>query len=323
MIRILNAEPAGYCDEARMILRSIGEITEESVTQEELVRRVEDFDVVIIRLGLRITRQVLEAGRHLKVVVTATTGLDHIDLDAACKRGVTILSLREEAEFLREVPATAEHTWALLLALARRLPWAFDSVRQSRWDRDGFRGRDLRGKRLGILGLGRVGEQVAQFGLAFGMKLGAYDRYRQEWVEGVHRFTTEEEFLAWSEVLSVHVPLNKETEGLLNRERLRLLPWGAWVVNTARGAIIDENALVSLLEEGYLAGAALDVLKGDTDPQARQQSPLLTYVQKHTNLLITPHIGGATIESMARTELFMAQKLWRYLASINPVATVP
>ncbi|HEX9922741.1 MAG TPA: NAD(P)-dependent oxidoreductase, partial [Anaerolineae bacterium] len=258
---------------------------------------------------------------RLRVVVTATTGLDHIDLEAARKRDIEVISLYGETEFLRTIPATAEHTWALLLALVRQIPWAFDDVGQGNWDRDRFRGRDLRGKQLGILGLGRLGQQVARYGLVFGMQVAAYDPFLSEWPAGVQRFETLEAFLGWSEILSIHLPLNQTTQGFLDKARLQLLPQGAWVVNTARGAVWDELAVVELLEAGHLAGAALDVLAKEQPAERRERGPLLAYAREHNNLLITPHIGGATIESMAMTEVFVARKLAKFLN--NAVVSKP
>jgi D-3-phosphoglycerate dehydrogenase len=313
MLRILNAEPEGYSEEARAILREIGDLVEEPVRQECLVDRVLGFNVLIVRLGLLVTRDVLEAADHLRAVVTAATGLDHIDLEAAKSQGVAILSLQGEIDFLRGIPATAEHTWALLLALIRNVPWAFDDVRDGGWNRDRFRGHELRGRRLGILGFGRTGEQVAHYGRTFGMEVGAYDPHRKDWINAVYRFDTPEELLRWSDVLSVHLPLNEYTRGFLNERRLRNLPRGAWLVNTSRGPVIDEHVLIKLLEEGCLRGAAVDVLAIEQPLQRRERSPLLQYARTHDNLLVTPHVGGATFESMLRTEVFMAEKLRTFL----------
>lgn len=312
-VRILNAEPAGYSQEARAILTRLGELVEEPVTQRRLAEAVRSFDVLIVRLGLRVDRGIIKAGDRLRAIVSATTGLDHIDLAAAAEQGVTVISLHGETEFLRTVPSTAEHTWALLLALLRRIPWAFESVRLGLWDRDRFRGRDLSGRRLGILGLGRVGERVASYGLAFQMNVGAYDPFRTGWTEGVERFSSLDELLRRSDVLTVHVPLSRETEGILDRERLGLLPPHAVVINTSRGAILDGAALAALLEQRRLAGAAVDVLPDEQSPETLSQQPLVAYARGHDNLLVTPHLGGASVDSMARTELFVAQKLQRFV----------
>lgn len=277
------------------------------------MRRAGEAQVLIVRLGLRVTREVMDAAPHLRAIVTATTGLDHVDLRAASERGIAVLSLQGESAFLRTVTATAEHTWALLLAVVRHIPAAFASVRHGEWDRDRFRGRDLRGRHLGILGLGRIGERVASYGRAFAMPVGAHDPRRSGWLPDVLRFDTLDALLRWSDVLSVHVPLDGQTRGLLGEPHLRLLPRGAIVVNTSRGEIVDEAALASLLASGHLAAAAVDVLAAEQIAEQRQRSPLLAYARSHDNLLVTPHLGGATLDAMARTEVFMAEKLKRFL----------
>lgn len=311
MTVILNLEPENYSPEARAILERLGEVREGPLTRDALLDALPDVNVLIVRLAHQIDAEVLAAAPRLRAIVSATTGLDHIDLKAAAARGVTVLSLRGETEFLRSIPATAEHTWALLLALVRHIPQAFASVVAGEWDRDRFKGHDLAGKRLGILGLGRIGEKIARYGQAFGMTVAAYDPYRKDWPAGVRRFASMPELLANSEVLSVHVPLNEETVHLLGTDELALLPRGALLVNTARGQVLDEGALLAALESGHLAGAALDVLWDERGGVAA--SPLVAYARRHDNLLITPHIGGATYESMAATEIFMARKLEAFL----------
>ena len=313
MIRILNAEPLGYCDEARQVLRSIGELHEEALDRDGLLVIIGDFEVLIVRLGIQVDREVLDAGHRLKAVVSATTGLDHIDMAYAREKGITVLSLRGERDFLQQVTATAEHTFALLLALVRKIPQAYESVKRGEWDRDAFWGCELYGKRLGIVGLGRLGEKVAGYGRAFEMRVFAYDPYRSDWPNDVIRCASLDELLCQADVLSLHVPLNAETAGMIGRRELALLPTGAVVVNTARGAVLDSAALVEALESGHLAGAALDVVDVERDVAKRQRSPLLAYARTHSNLLITPHIGGATRESMIKTEVFVAQKLQQFL----------
>ena len=317
MIRILNVEPLDYSDEARRILQSLGQLDERHLTRVELLACLADYDVLIVRLGFQVDREVMGSGPRLKAIVTATTGLDHIDVDYAEQRGIKVLSLHGETEFLRTIPATAEHTWALLLALARHIPQARASVMAGEWGRDAFRGHDLCSKRLGIVGLGRIGEKVARYGLAFEMAVAAYDPYRSDWVPGVQRCLALPELLRQSDVLSLHVPLNPETERMIGREELALLPNGSWLVNTSRGEVLDEEALVGALQSGQLSGAALDVISGERDQRVYLHNPLLNYARRHDNLLITPHIGGATVESMAKTEVFMAHKLREFLSGLN------
>ncbi len=312
-IRILNLEPKGYSPRARSILQQLGEIREGPLTRHELMRALPEVDVLLVRLGHSIDRDVIESSHSLRAIVSATTGLDHIDVDAATERGVAVLSLQGEAEFLRTVHATAEHTWALLLSLRRLIVPAALSVRQGEWDRERFTGRELHGTRLGLLGLGRIGTKVAEYGRAFGMEVSAYDPFVVDWPDGVLRIDSLAKLLAESDVLSVHIPLNEQTSNLLDAERLALLPRGAVVVNTSRGEIIDENALADALEQRRLAGAALDTVHHERDSALRTSSRLMAIARNADYLLITPHIGGAAEESIAKTELFMARKLARFL----------
>jgi D-3-phosphoglycerate dehydrogenase len=312
MSRILNLEPQDYSPVARAVLDRLGEVSDGPLTRSELMDRVSGCNVLIVRLAHRIDREILDRAGQLRVVVSSTTGLDHIDAEYAVSKGIAILSLRGEVEFLRSIPATAEHTWALLLALMRNLPAAVQSVRAGEWDRDRFKGHELAGQQLGILGLGRIGEMVAHYGLAFGMRVSAYDPFRQGWMERVERASSQADLFGRSNVLSIHVPLNEQTVRLVGEAELVHLPAGALLVNTARGQVIDELALLQALESGRLAGAALDVLAEETRGQL-QTSPLLAYARSHANLIITPHLGGATVESMAATEVFMANKLKEFL----------
>ena len=313
MIRILNAEPMNYHDEPRQVLQALGKVDERQLSRAEFIRCLPEYDVLIVRLGFQVDREVIDAGPNLKAIVTATTGLDHIDVAYAEQCGIKVLSLRGETDFLRSIPATAEHTWALLLALARRIPWAFHSVLNGEWDRDAFRGHDLRGRRLGIVGLGRVGQKVARYGLAFGMQVHAHDPNPTDAIPDVIMCATLSDLLRQSDVLSLHVPFNSTTEKLIGSPELALLPPGAVIVNTARGAVLDEAALLDALQSGTLSGAALDVLTDERIQRSDTSERLLAYARTHDRLLITPHVGGATEESMCATELFMAEKLKQFL----------
>ncbi len=312
MMRILNVEPDQYSDDARSILRAIGHLVEQNMERAELLDRIHEFDILIVRLKHQVDAELLSAAPDLKVIVSATTGLDHIDMDHAAQKNIAVLSLRGEVEFLRSIPATAELTWGLLLALVRNIHSAHESVLAGEWQRDRFKGHELSGKRLGILGLGRIGEKIARYGLAFGMQVSAYDPNPKEVQPGVVMKDTMAALLCETDILSIHVPLNTETNNLVGTEELNLLPRGSYLVNTARGAVLDESALLSAIKSGQLAGAALDVLASE---RTSQISLLVEYARAHSNLLITPHIGGATYESMRATEMFMANKLKQYVES--------
>lgn len=324
--RILNAEAAGYSSEAAAVLADAGEVRLEDMDRRALLDAAPWATALIVRLGHRVDDELLGRAPGLRVVATPTTGLDHVDLDAARRRGVTVLSLKGESEFLDTVHATAEHTWAILLALARRVPWAHEHAAAGGWERDRFRGRELAGRSLGVVGLGRVGRRVAGYGLAFGMRVAACDPSPVRWLDDVGRAPGVRELAAASDVLSVHVPLDATTKGLVGADVLAALPRGAVVVNTSRGAVVDEDALVDALESGRIGGAALDVLRGepsalDADlhppagvgaPRAACASPLVALARRRSDVLLTPHVGGATFESMARTEIYMARRLRRF-----------
>lgn len=314
-INILNAEPLGYSSEAGALLARLGKVVAKEMSRTQLLEELGGYDVLIVRLANQIDREVIDAGRRLQAIVTATTGLDHIDEAYARQRGITVLSLRGETDFLKEIRATAEHTWALLLSLLRHIVPASTAACRGQWNRDAFRGHELFGKRLGIVGLGRLGKKVARYGQAFGMAVAAFDPFIRNWVEGVGRKTELSELLRISDILSLHIPLNDETVNLIGATELARLPRGAVLVNTSRGRIIDEQALIGALQSTHLAGAALDVVCGERTNENQVQSRLLDYARRHDNLLITPHIGGATHESMAQTEIFMARKLTKFLCS--------
>lgn len=312
--RILNLEPEGYCEEAQEVIESIGDVSDGPLSRQALLDQVSDYEIMIVRLGHQIDREVIKAGRKLKAIVSATTGLDHIDLEAARAQNVTIISLRGEETFLRSITATAEHTCALLLALMRRIPEAVESVRSGQWDRDSLKGRDLADKRLGIVGLGRVGRQVAGYGAAFKMEVAAYDPHVTDWLAIVQRKNSLQDLLAESDVLSLHVNLHPGTLNLIGKAELAWLPPGSVLINTSRGEVVDEEALTQALVSGHLQGAAVDVLHHERSNQQRQSSPLMLYAKDHHNLLMTPHLGGATCEAMKKTEIFMAQKLAEFVS---------
>lgn len=322
MTRILVAESDRYSPEAAAALESLGTVEWGDLDRTALLERIETAEVLVVRLRHRIDREVLERAPRLRALVTPTTGLDHVDLEAARERDVSIVSLRGETEFLESIRATPEHTWALLLALVRRLPWAFDHVRGGGWDRDRFRGGELAGRRLGLVGLGRVGRQVARYARAFGMEVAAFDPSEAVWsrddLPAVERRPSLDGLLDDADALSLHAPLDASTCAMIGARELARLPMGALLINTARGALLDEAAAVEALESGRLAGVAADVLAEELDASRRAESPLLERAAREDDVLITPHVAGATVESMARTELFVARRLGELLAASVP-----
>ncbi len=308
--RILNLEPEGYSPEAKAVLEEFATVEEKAVPPRELAARIGEYHGVILRLGYSIGAELLARKGKLRVIGTPTTGLDHIDVAEAQRRGVKVLSLRGEREFLDTVHATAEHTLALTLALLRRIPWAHASVLEGVWNRDLFRGYELFGKKLGIVGLGRLGKLVASYGMALGMKVSAFDVQEGVSQAGVELISKERLFRE-SHVVTLHVPLNPLTVGLVGEKELAWMRPDSVLINTSRGAVVDEEALLEALEKGQIAGAALDVLCREPRlGEPWEEMPrLVRYARRNINLLLTPHLGGATYESMAKTEIFLARKM--------------
>ncbi len=318
-MRILNLEPDNYSADANALLCRAATVDVGPMDREALLRCVSEYDAIIVRFGHSIDRPLLDAGRKLRAVACAATGTDHIDVAYAKTKAIAVISLAGEAEFLRSIPASAEHSWALLLALMRRVPAAAAAARHGRWQRDDFRGHDLARKTLGIIGCGRVGEKVVRFAQAFDMRVTAYDPYRATLPDGVLRQQSLADLMRAADVVMVHVPLNGETKGMIDEVAIAAMKPEAVLINTARGAVLDESALVDALSAGRLAGAALDVLTDET-PNSLMKNPLVAYARTQENLILTPHIGGATIESMAATEIFIATKLLSVLQGSSVVA---
>jgi len=316
-LKIVLSEMRDFSADALGLLHALGAVAMYDILdRSELIVRCSDADVLWIRLRHHIDAEVMSAAPRLRAIVSPTTGLDHIDLDEAEALGIAVLSLKGESRFLDGITATAEQTWALLLELARRTGSAHADVLRGHWNRDAWRGRGLKGRTLGLLGHGRLGRIVGEYGHAFRMPVIAHDPYVRDFPTHV-RPVSFDELLATADILSVHVPLDASTEGLLDARALSRMKKGAWLINTSRGRIVDDPALVDALRSGRLGAAALDVLGGETGHCSDwlMAHPALAYAQTHDNLILTPHIGGATEEAMAETEIFMAQKLKAYLLS--------
>jgi D-3-phosphoglycerate dehydrogenase len=311
--RVLIAEPKGFPPEAEAALAICADVRKEDLDRQGLLRRVPEADVLWVRLRHRVDREVISAGSRLIAVASPTTGTNHVDESALAERGIRLICLRGESAFLEDVRATAEHTIGLMLALLRRLPGAVSDVAAGNWNRDRFQGRELYGKTAGIIGIGRLGRRVASYLRAFDVTVIATDpRFGDDTeASGIPLYSLEE-LLQRSDLVSVHVPLTAATEGWFGEACFRWMKPGSWFINTSRGEVIDEAALLGALSTGHLSGAALDVL-ADERPEGMAHHPLVRYAATHDNLLITPHIGGATFESMKKTEVFLAARVCEFL----------
>ncbi len=256
-------------------------------------------------MRVRFPADRLAAAPNLKLFVTATTGADHIDAACLESRGIPLLTLKGQREVLKNITPAAEHSWLLLMACARRLLPAAASVRAGQWDRNQFPGIMLRGKVLGLVGCGRIGQWMARYAAAFGLTCLGYDPFLEEWPETIQKASLEET-LAAADFIGVHVPLAEQTRGLLGAAQLAAVKPGAILINTSRGEIVDEDALLQALQEGRLAAAGLDVLAGEPDVA---DHPLRHYARAHDNLLITPHIGGFSPDALRFVLAFSCGRL--------------
>ena len=224
----------------------------------------------------------------LRIISCATTGSDHIAREKLSERSIPVRTLREDGELLRNITPAAELTFALLLACARRLPAAVQAVKAGQWIREDYPGLMLNGRQLGVVGCGRIGGWMARYARAFGMDVVGYDPFITVMPADI-RPVPLEELVETSDAITVHVHLSDETRGLMSADMFRRIKPGAIFLNTSRGAIADEPALLRALESGRVSAAGLDVLDGEPDVQ---DHPLRRYAERHDNLLITPHCGG-------------------------------
>jgi D-3-phosphoglycerate dehydrogenase len=311
--KILVAEAEGFPTQAAMILRELGQVSFADLDRRALVGAVREIEILWIRLRNRIDTEILNAAPHLKVIVTPTTGLNHIDLEAAYGRGITVLSLRGEVEFLRDVRATAEHTLALILLLLRHIPAAMTHVHNGGWNRDFFKGHELYGKTVGIIGYGRLGKIVGRYLQALNVRVLVTDPHVD--TNGIQRGlrpVSLAQLLREADIVTLHVNLVEETYNFFGRRQFTQMKPGAYFINTARGELVDESALLDALQSGQISGAAVDVLC-DERSEGMADHPLVKYARTHENVLITPHIGGYTFESLEKSEIFLTKKLRLHL----------
>jgi len=261
-------------------------------------------DLVFAPLGYQFGLYKLKRRQKLKVIASNTTSVPHIDLKAAENLGITVISLKNERQFLESITATAEHTWGLLLAVLRKTPWSFKAVMDGTWNRFEFGGDTMLSRMdLGIIGLGRLGKMVAGYGKAFGMRVRYYDPYIDDRNCCIEKMPSLESLVSSSNVISIHVPANTTTLNMINDRIIEYMQPGTIIINTSRGEVIEEGALLNALKKGRLRGAALDVLNGEFEPGFKPSShPLVKYAMENENLLITPHIGGSTIDAWCETQ---------------------
>ncbi len=256
------------------------------LTPPELIEVIRDYEALVVRSETKVTSEVIQAGKRLKVIARAGIGVDNINLEAATGAGIPVVNAP-----IGNTVAAAEHTVALMLALARNIPQAYRSMKDGEWRRSAFMGVEVRDKTLGVVGLGRVGTEVTRRARAFGMRLVAYDPFVSP--DYASRLGVElvslDDLLGSSDFITLHTPLTANTNNLIGKRELSLMKSDARLINVARGELIDETVLLEALEAGKLAGVALDVFV--------QEPPEDMTLAQHPKVISTPHLGASTEEA--------------------------
>lgn len=297
-IRILITD--GLSAEAIALLRNKPGFTVDArkeTSPETLLELIPKAEVLIVRSATKVTAPVLARAESLKLICRAGAGLDNIDVKAAEERGIAVQNTASANS-----NAAAEHTIALLFAMFRQIPQAHLSIQNQKWERASFSGNEVSGKTLGILGLGNIGQLVAQKALGLGMNVIGYDPRGIPSGLPITHTTSIDAVLSSADVLTLHLPLLPETRGLLSQNRLLQLKKGAWLINCARGGLVDEVAVCDLLDSGHLSGAAFDVF--DQEP--------LTFPNRlaaHPKVITTPHLGASTVEAQQKVGITAAQQI--------------
>lgn len=306
---ILITEPEYFTPTAIRLMKEVGQVVAKRLSRDELIKIVPRVNVLVVRIETKLDRSVLKFARSLDCVISATTGTDHIDVDYLKFKRIRLYSLTG----IHSV-STAEHAIALMVSAVRKIPMAHRDISKGIWNRWVHIGGEIQGKTLGIIGLGRIGSEVAKRVVSLGLKIIACDPYlsgAQIRARGATKVILEE-LLTESDFVSIHAPLTVETEGMIDSKELAQMKSSAIIINTARGSIIRERALLWALQNNKITAAALDVY--DQEPLLRT-SPLINYTKSHSNLILTPHLGASTKETVDRAALWCAETMVNFYQS--------
>ena len=305
MLKLIISETKDFNLDVKDLLLKYFKVTMKQVSESDLDQVFCKYDIFWFRLGFKIDSSVLDNPNiKVKVIVCPVTGLDHIDVEKCNEKGIQIISLKGENEFLKNVRATAELSLLLSLELIRNTRNAINSVFAGNWDRDQFKGYELFEKKIAIIGYGRLGKITADFFAAFGANPTIYDKNLVNSKYPIAKNISEALHNAF--LCSLHISYSKENIKFFDKKLINMMPKGAYFVNTSRGSLVNESDLILALESGHLAGVATDVLNNEPDIN---ESILYGYAKNTNNVIITPHIGGNTFESFEKTEKFLAKKI--------------
>lgn len=297
-------ENQDFSQEAILTLEKIGKV--HFFDNFSIDKFIEQKDVLFIRLAYFVGRAFLEKAKNLKYICTPTTGLNHIDLEECNQRGIKIISLQGEYEFLSTIRATPEHTFGLVLSLIRNYKEAFLNQKNTSWNREQYKGFELFDNSVGIIGFGRVGKILAKYFEAFGTKVYFYDI--NDGIEEIYeavKCASIEEVINQSNIVILSSSYSETNYQFFNKKYIDLLE-NKYFINTARGELVDEEYLISKLDQNFFKGVAIDVIQNEQSDNRLEKILKLTNTN---NLIVTPHIAGATYSSMNRTEEFIVKKL--------------
>src|SRR3989339_633645 len=266
--------------------------------EEELIKIIPEYDALVVRSETKVTPKIIEAGKKLKIIGRAGVGVDNIDLPTATKNGVIVVNSPEG-----NTVAAAEHTWAMLLSMARNIPQAHSKLKSGVWDKKSFKGVEVLNKTLGVIGLGKIGRRVASYAIGMGMHVIAYDPFvTADYAKSLGvELKTVDEIIKEADFITFHIPKTKETAGMINAAMIAKMKKGVRLVNVARGGIIDEKALYDALKSGQVKAAALDVF----EKEPCESSPLFEL----DNIVVTPHLGASTIEAQVNVAIDVAEQI--------------
>lgn len=287
--------------EAMELLKSSGffEITAEHFDKEELIKNMDDIEFLVVRSATKVTSDVLNAGKKLKVVGRAGTGLDNIDTKTAKELGIKVYNTPGANAI-----SVAELALGLLLSLVRHIPRGTQGLKEGKWEKKVLKGHEIFGKTLGIIGFGAIGREVAKRAAGFGMKIIAYDPFVEETDLPVHLTKELNNLLKEADVITLHLPLTEDTKHIIGESEFANMKDGVIIINAARGGVVDEQALYNALISGKVSGAALDVF--EVEPPIDELRRKLLGLD---NVIATPHIGASTHEGQTRVGILMAKKL--------------
>jgi D-3-phosphoglycerate dehydrogenase len=294
-------------DEAQEILKKNFEVHFEELDNEGILSKIENYDAIIVRSRTKVTKDIIEKGKNLKVIGRAGIGVDNIAVDFATQKKIPVVFAPRGS-----TQSVAELTMAYILSLARMIPKADRSMKNGKWEKKKFKGMELSGKTLGLVGSGRIGSEVARLAQAFGMRTIACDPYVPSEIlekQCIHCVDLGE-CLSQSDFVSIHSLLTDETRGMIGEEKLKMMKKTAFIINCARGGIIQEEALYKALTEGWIAGAALDVYE-DEPPKNNKLIEL-------DNVICTPHIGASTGDAQRKAGIITAEQITKVLLGEKP-----